>query len=156
MDRLAYDDEDFNLALLLLKLRRFIAKAREKELSQYGLTRAQSGILYVAQATGERSTPAEISRLVFREPHTISSLIDRMGKAGLVKKAKDLPRKNQVRVTITEKGRQAYLQSAKRETTHKIMSALSKEEREQLKIYLEKLTDKAKEVLGELYHYVID
>jgi len=147
MEKLSYEDEEFNLWLLLRKARLLIYKAREKELSQYGITPEQAGVLYIVQATGEKVTPAEIARLTIREPHTVSGLISRMEKAGLVRKVKDLDRKNLVRVALTNKGRQAYKQSTKREPIHLIMSCLSKEESQQLKLYLEKLQDKALEVL---------
>jgi len=37
-----------------------------------------------------------------------------MGKEGLVRKVKDLDRKNQVRLVLMEKGREAYYQSEAR------------------------------------------
>ena len=68
-----------------------------------------------------------------------------MEKQGLVKKVKDLDRKNLVRITLTEEGHQAYRESIKRESIHRIMSSLSEEERQQLKSSLLKLRDTALE-----------
>ena len=102
-------------------------KARTRELFQYGITPAEAAVLVIVQAIGEKATPAEISRWLFREPHSISGLLARMEKQGLVRKVKDLDRKNLVRVVITEKGQQAYQQSTKRESIHRIMSSLSEE-----------------------------
>jgi DNA-binding MarR family transcriptional regulator len=45
-----------------------------------------------------------------REPHTITKLLHRMEKVGLVTKTNDLEKKNMVGVSITEKGQQAYEQ----------------------------------------------
>lgn len=146
MEKLSREDEEFTLWLLLLKVRRLIFKARERELSQYGVTPEQAGVLYIAHNAGEKVTPAEIARLTFREPHTVSGLISRMEKVGLVKKVKDMDRKNLVRVALTDKGRQDYNQSTKRESIHLVMSCLSKEESRQLRLYLEKLQDRALEV----------
>ena len=151
MENLSHADEDYNLWLLLLKVRRAIFKARERELSKYGITPEQVGVLYIVQSNGEKITPAEISRLTLREPHTVSGLIDRMTKAGLVRKVKDLSRKNLVKVSMTKKGRQAYIQSTKRESIQDILSCLSKKERQQMRVYLEKLQDKAIEVLEVTY-----
>jgi len=71
-----------------------------------------------------------------------------MEREGLVRKVKDLDRKNLVRVAITEKGHQVYRQSTKIESIRKVLSSLSKEEQQQLMSYLETLRDKALEELG--------
>jgi DNA-binding MarR family transcriptional regulator len=148
MENLSSADEVYNLWLLFIKARRAVFKAREKELSQYGITPEQAGILFVVKHIGSRATPAEISRLTIREPHTVSGLVDRLEKAGLVKKVHDLDKKNLVRVAITEKGEQAYHHSTKRESIHHAMSSLSEEERQQLRSSLQKLFDKARQGSG--------
>jgi len=66
-----------------------------------------------------------------------------MEKEGLIRKVKDLDRKNLIRVVVTEKGQRAYEQSTKREVIHRIMSSLSEEERQQLSSCLQKLRSKA-------------
>jgi DNA-binding MarR family transcriptional regulator len=71
-----------------------------------------------------------------------------MEKDGLIKKVKDLDRRNLVRVALTEKGKEALRQSSKRESIHRIMSGLSQEERRQVKTSLQKLWNKAMEELG--------
>jgi len=59
-------------------------------------------------------------------------------------------RKNLVRVSITEKGQQAYDKSTRRKPIYKIISSLSEEERQQLRSCLEKLRNKAfKELIVE-------
>ena len=142
-----YADEDYVLWALLNQATDAMHKARQKELDQYGVSSADAGVLFVIQAIGERATPAEITRWLLREPHTVSELLSRMEKEGLVSKTKDLEKKNLVRVSMTEKGRQVYQQSTKRKSIHKMMSCLSEEERQQLMASLEKLRNRA---LGEL------
>ncbi len=151
MENLASADQDYALWLLLLKVRRCISKARGKELSLYDITPEQAGVLFIVQARNSRTTPAEISRLTFREPHTVSVLISRMEEKGLVKKVKDMDRKNMIRIAITEKGERAYHQSSQRATIHNIMSALSEAERQQLTSLLQRLSDRALKELGEYY-----
>jgi len=150
-ESLSLEDKDYNLWLLLIITRRLMYKARQRELNQYGITPPQAGILHVIENIGNKVTPAEISRQTLREPHTVSVLIDSMSKKGLVKKVKDLNKKNLVRVAITEKGKQAYYQSTKRDSVHEIMSSLSEEERQQLNRCLNKLQDKALQVLYPPY-----
>jgi len=65
-----------------------------------------------------------------------------------VRKTKDLHKKNLVRVSLTGKGEQAYNQSTKIESIHKIMSSLSEEEHQRLDLYLKTLRDRALKELG--------
>jgi len=141
-------DRDYELWWLIMHMRRAMHKARGKELSKYGITPEEAAVLFTIQAISHAATPAEISRWLLREPHSISGLLNRMQKEGLITKAKDLERKNLVRVAMTEKGRQAYSQSTKRESIHRILTALSEKECQQIRTCLEKLRNKALEELG--------
>ena len=138
-----FRDQDYNLWVLLHQVRGLIFRARETELNQYGITTMQAAVLFVLEALGGKSTPTEISKWLIREPNSVSSILVRMEKEGLLSKAKDLEKKSQVNVELTEKGRRAYSQSEKRESIREIMSCLSKEERRQLRSLLEKLREKA-------------
>ena len=141
-------NQDYNLWVLLYQARDAIFKAREKELRQYGLTPVKAATLFVIQAIGDEATPAEIARWLFREPHSITELLNRMAKGGLVRKTRNLGQGNLVRVTITEKGKQAYYQSSESKYIPQILSFLSEEEKQQLRLLLEKLRSKAHQELG--------
>jgi len=136
-------DEDYTLWFLLRQACDASLRARDKELSQYDISVEEAAVLFVVQANGERATPSEISRWLFREPHSTSGLIIRMEKDGLVRKLHDLERKNMLRVVMTEKGRDAYEKSTARESIHRIMSSLSQDERQQLRSCLERLRNEA-------------
>ena len=136
-------DEDYNLWVLLHQTTDAALRARQKELDQFGISVIEVGVLLAIQTIGKETTPSEISRRIFREPHSVSALLNRMEKKGLVKRTQDLDRKNLVRVSITEKGRQAYDKSTGRKSIHKIISSLSEEERQQLRSCLEKLRKEA-------------
>jgi DNA-binding MarR family transcriptional regulator len=129
-------EECYKLWILLAQTREAMLKARTKELSQYGITPRQSAVLHVIKAIGDKATPSEISRWLFREPHTVASILNTMEKRGLIKRTKDLERKNMIRVSITEKGEQAYSYCSKRESPCKLFSALSREQRSQLETCL--------------------
>ena len=139
MKSYADSDEDYTLWVLLRQACDASVRARDKELSQYGISAEEAAVLFVVQANGERATPSEISRWLFREPHSTSGLIIRMEKDGLVRKLNDLERKNMLRVVMTEKGREAYEKSTARESIHRIMSSLSEDERQLLRSCLERL-----------------
>ncbi|MDD5288922.1 MAG: MarR family winged helix-turn-helix transcriptional regulator [Dehalococcoidales bacterium] len=141
-------DRDYNLWVLIRQTRDAMIKAREKELAQSGLSSIQAAVLFTLQAIGNEATPAEISRRLVREPHSVSGLLNRMEKQGLIKKLKDLPRKNMVRVTMTEKGQKAYYQSTERTIMHSILSILTEDERKDTWVLLEKLRDKSLKMAG--------
>lgn len=141
-------DEDYYIWMLLTYVRRGMVKLREKELSQYSITPEQAGILFCVQVIGEEATPAKISKFTIREPQSVSGMLTRMERKGLIRKVKDLGRKNMVRITITDKGRRAYQQSTYRKSIHNIMSHLAVEKRAQLRPLLETLLDKVVEEMG--------
>jgi len=148
MPKVSVIDQDYNLWVLLHQVSDIIFNAREAELQQYNLPATQAEVLFVIKAIGDKVTPAQISRMIFRRPHSVSGIIDRMVKAGLVKKTKDLHRKNLIKVTMTKKGQQAYEQALKRKSVQKIMASLSETERQKLKSLLETLRNKGLKELG--------
>ena len=132
-------ESDYNLWVLLSQACNLILNVRDNELSQYGTSAMQAAILLVIKSIGDEVTPAEISRWILRKPSSVTGILQRMEKAGLLKKTKDLSRKNLVRVTTTEKGGRVYNQSLKRESIRQIMSCLSVDESQQLMASLKKL-----------------
>jgi MarR family transcriptional regulator, organic hydroperoxide resistance regulator len=142
------EDKDQDLWLLLTHTRYAIFRAREKELQRYGVSPEQVSLLFVVQALGNKATPAALSRHLIRQPHTVSALVDRMARRGLVKKVKDLDRKNLVRVVMTEKGQKTYDISTKRGPIHRIMNSLSGDEKVIFKEMLERLLSKARKEIG--------
>ena len=148
MQEIFETDEFLRLWILFLRVRDTIHKARERELRQAGIPSTDIAVLFYVQVLGDRATPAEMSRWLYREPHSVSTLISKMEKKGLVRKVKDLERKNMVRVEITEKGQETYRLSGKGTIVHHIISSLSEEERHQLSSILETLHDRALEELG--------
>lgn len=143
-------DQEQALWWLLCVAKDEMNRARQRELQRYRTTIMQSTVLSAIKAIGKKVTPTDISQRLVRKPHSVSELLSRMEKEGLLRRVKDLENKSQVRVTLTEKGNKTYYQSKKRESIHEIMSCLSDEEREQLGSYLLKLREKAHTVEGEL------
>ena len=141
-------DKDYTLWMLLFQAKDMVFKAREKELRQYGISPEEAAVLFIVQCLGNQATPTEISRWLLRKPHTVSGILSRMGKKRLVTKTKDLPRKNLIRVSLTDKGKQAYYQSTKIESIRQIMSSLSEQERQQLSLCLDTIRNRALKELG--------
>ena len=133
---------------MLHQARDAIFKLREKELNKYGISTPKAEILFTIEAIEYQATPTEISQHLLREFHSVSSILSRMEKQGLVKKVNDLNRKNLVRVSLTDKGRQVYDEARKRGAILKILSCLSETEAQQLASSLKKLRDEAVKDLG--------
>ena len=149
MEEVSLADQDYELWVLLYWTKDAIYKAREKELRKWTLSPMWAAVLFTVQAIGSEAILSEISRWLFRKPHSVAGIVRRMEKEGLVKTARDLHRKNLVRVTMTETGQQALHQVTKgEEAIHSIMSCLSQEERQQLRSCLERLLSKAFTELG--------
>jgi DNA-binding MarR family transcriptional regulator len=137
------EDKDYNLWVMLEQARTAVGTARDKELYQYKISFMKAAVLYIVDSIGSEATPAEISRWILRRSHSVSGLLERMEKDGLITKSKDLPRRNLVRVTLTDKGKQVLKESLKRESIHNIMSILTESEREQLYSVLKRIRDRA-------------
>ena len=128
---------------LLSQASNALGRVADSELSQAGISMMQAAVLVFVKNSKEPVIPAHISRWLFREPHTVSQLLMRMEKQGLVKRTKDLDRKNQVRITLTEKGEKAFQQQSEMRGIGRILSTLTPEECNKLGASLKKLRDEA-------------
>jgi MarR family transcriptional regulator, organic hydroperoxide resistance regulator len=142
------EDKDYNLWILLTRARNLVFRARELELQRYGLTPEQAIILHIIHNSKEKLTPADVARLIFRRPHTVSAMLDRMEEKGFINKATDSNRKNMIRIEMTEKGDEAYGLTTKRGPIHRIMGTLEKEERDRLSQSLDNIITKTSDELG--------
>jgi DNA-binding MarR family transcriptional regulator len=139
--------ESYRVFQLLRYTADAIHRAREYELKKYQLTPEQAGALVCILSLGNNATQAELSRWLFRLPNSITILINRMEKMGLVRKRPDKKRKNIIRLSLTKKGYEAYLHSIEFEAFYPIIDVLSDEKRQQLQSILEEIREKAFEGL---------
>jgi len=139
--------ESYRLFQLLRYTADAIHRAREYELKKYSLTPEQAGALVCILSLGNNATQAELSRWLFRLPNSITILINRMEKLGLVKKRPDKKRKNIIRLSLTKKGYDAYLHSIEFEAFYPVVTILTAQKREQLKNILEDIRGKVFENL---------
>jgi MarR family transcriptional regulator, organic hydroperoxide resistance regulator len=143
-------NEDYlELWVNLVQAKEAIGKVRRKELSAYNISPEQSGILSLLSRLHKPPTPAEIARGTFRDPSSVSIILNRMEASGLITKINDSNKKNLVRVSITEKGRKTYNHILRSICVFRIMSGLSDEQCKQLKECLKILQLRAHAELGE-------
>ena len=130
-----------------------LERARELELGQAGLSLPQAAAIYFLKTAEGPLTPSKLSRLIYKEPHTLSGLLSRMEAQGLVKKTKDLKRKNLVRVSLTKKGEESFKRQVNVRTVRNVTSCLSSKELASLNELLDKLYAKGIELLREMQPY---
>jgi DNA-binding MarR family transcriptional regulator len=148
MNTPVYYDQDYRLWAIMTQVRWAIHRLRQLELSKIGVTPEQVALLICAEALGNKATPAEIARWRRRNPNTISSLVNRMVKLGLVTKTNDLKRKDMIRVSLTEKGKKLHDTLTRENSISEVFSVLSDSEKKQLEKTLKILRTKAFIVLG--------
>jgi DNA-binding MarR family transcriptional regulator len=133
----------FELWIWLSQASFAISKTRQKELDQYGLTEVQTIVLLLLKSLDHKPTPGEIAFWLFREHNSVSEILNRMEKKGLLRKYKDPSKKNMVRISMTKKGEKAYLLSTKRESILSVFSGLSHSDYRQLLGYIKKIRNRA-------------
>ena len=144
--------QDYHLFVLLLTTCDVVSRVRQYELDQHNNKIRQVAVLVVTkylESHKEEITPGNIAKLLFREPHTVSKILTRMEKDGLVRKRRNPKSKNKVNIILTEKGEQAYRKSLNRDSIRNMMSCLSLVERQQLYLILEKVRHKATSSFNE-------
>jgi len=123
--------------ILLSRTRYTIARLRDIELAKIGLSPEQSAILQMLINRGGKSTVTQLSISWLHLRHSVSTLVNRMQKQGLLKKIK-YPKQKEFEIVITEMG-QNLAEKIKTDSIDKIFSFLSEEERQKLSQYLKLL-----------------
>jgi DNA-binding MarR family transcriptional regulator len=136
---------DYDLGVLLERTRSAFSRMRELELAQHNLTPEQTAILHTIISKGGSATCEEIASDIIRQYHSVTTIVNRMLKIGLVRKEKK-PNQKKFLVYITEKGESMY-ENVPRNSVEMIFSELSREEKRQLATSLQKLLNKGREIL---------
>jgi DNA-binding MarR family transcriptional regulator len=152
-DSMSDDDLDdvLKIADLLELTKDTLDKATQKQLRSFNLDISWSAIMSAIEALDDKATPAMIARVIMRKRHTVSYMLNKMEEAGMLKKIRDLDRKNRIRASLTSKGREIhdeYTSNCRPLYMAKIMSSLSGKEKEHLHEYLQRLNEKARNVLS--------
>ena len=140
-------DPEFQLWRILDHTRFMIARAREKELAHFGLTPEQSHVLDILVGQGGSVTINDIVAVTQRQHHSISTLVSRMVRQGLVTKKKDPDDLRKWVVSITPQGERVF-RDLTRDAIHRIISCLPENNRATFKEDLLCLLKRAYEVLG--------
>jgi DNA-binding MarR family transcriptional regulator len=137
------EDKEYDLWILLSRLYHMVAKLRNMEMNKQGILPVQAYMLFIIQSMGNATTPAELSRFVYQQRNSVSDILKRMEKQGLITKEKASKGNGRILVKMTEKGKKILQLSKQREHLHNVMSVLNEEQRGQLESLLELLRDRA-------------
>ena len=137
-----------NLSLEHIALRLWFLSHRTHELlrrcedqvfGEYNLTTEQYAVLSTIKYLDEPVRITDIARWLERSTNSVSMIVDRMVKAGLLRRVRDRIDRREVRAIVTSKGEAALKPAilAGREFIGKILSPLSQEDRHTLLSLLE-------------------
>ena len=145
-------DIDFPLWRLLDITRYMIFRFREKELADLGITPEQAFVLDIIRYDGGSTTINRIVTLSQRKHNSISALIDRMARQGLLRKSRTRRDKRAFRILSTPKGEQ-LLEKIPLDSIHNAFACLDVDEKAQLSKYLGRLMTSAFIAIGSKSPY---
>jgi len=120
------------LWLLLHRVRDALVLCEDSIFGEYGLTTEQFSVLAALKSRGGALRPTDLALILERSPNSVSMLVDRMVKAGLVKRTRDRKDRRVVRVSLTGKADKAIGPAtvAGWEFIEKVLSVLSDKDKE--------------------------
>jgi len=148
MREFLFPDPYWHAWAVLVQTRHSLHETLKKAMGSLGISPRQAAVLMIIEGIDNPATPAEISRWLNRARPSVSVLLERMKRKGLIEKTKDFNRKNSVRVTVTKKGKETLDSLMGMKIVAAIFSALSEEELQQLMSYLTILSDRACELMA--------
>ena len=145
-DKFKLDNYTRNLFVLFDQTRDTLIHAVKLELEQSKTNFAQCRILYVLTQKKNGMTQGDLAKWLLRNLNSVSTLINKMEREGLVKKTKN-KEDGKVYVTLTQQGSEVWDEVGERAILL-TFAVLSKEERKQLKVLLKRLWTEARNILG--------
>ena len=153
-----FENLDKGAWILLRQTYSLVLKCEDRVFSEYGLTTEQHAVLMAIKHISGPVRITDIARWLDRSVNSVSMIIDRMVKAGLVRRARDRKDRRTVFVTMTSRVEKAYVLAsvAGWGLIQEILSPLSDEDKRTLIRLLGMLRDKTCDYLdsGEVVEEV--
>ena len=101
-----FDFKESRLMVWLLchQCHNLVSRCEEVMSNSRDITPEQHSVLMAIRYANDPVKPTDVARWLDRRTHSISLIIDRMQKRGLVKCIRDLPDRRSVRLVMTNKG----------------------------------------------------
>jgi len=144
-EEFAGERSDLDAWLLLQQTRSQISRSEDRVVGKSGITTEQYTVLLAMECLHEPVRISDIAQRLIRSTNSISMIVDRMVKAGLVDRVRDSRDRREVRVVMTTEGEQAFKRAnpAVTQLITDIWSSLPRDDRRTLVRLLETLRDKA-------------
>ena len=126
-----------------------IARLRDLELANFGITIPQASVLHVLSNRGGSTNLKELENVTMRQQHSISSLISGMVNLGLVRRVKNTDEKWSS-IILTDKGNKLCA-SLTMNTLETAFAVVSQQDQQVLATVLEMLLERARYLLGISY-----
>ena len=125
------DNLVLKLWFIMHRTRDVLRNCEDKVFGKYGLTAEQYGVLAVMKVLGGSVRVTDLARGLGRSANSVSMIVDRMVKAGLLRRERGRGDRRTVRVSVTDKGEVAFRPAtvAGLELIREITSPLSYEDK---------------------------
>jgi DNA-binding MarR family transcriptional regulator len=144
-----FENLDKGAWLLLRQVPNLVARCEDQVFSKHGLTTERHAVLMAIKHIDGPVRPTDVARWLDLSVNSVSMIIDRMVKAGLVKRTRDRKDRRTVFLTATDKADKAYVLAsvAGWELIQEILAPLSDRDKRTLIKLLETLRDKTYDYL---------
>jgi len=145
-----FENLDKGSWILLRQVYNLVSRCEDKVFSEYEVTTEQHAVLMAMKHIDGHVRPTDVARWLDRSVNSVSMIIDRMVKAGLVRRVRDRKDRRTVFLTTTSKAEKVYVMAtvAGWGLTQEILSPLSDKDKRTLIKLLETLRDKSYDYLG--------
>ena len=136
----------YDLWGVLARTNQAISRSRFLEIAEGGLTPEKANILRIVQINGGSIPQNKISSITMRRQHSVSDLVNRMVREGLITKTKHTENRAYI-IKMSKKGQEKY-HNLKRNTLNTILAVLTPEDRKNIYSILHKLLSRSRSLLG--------
>jgi len=145
-----FENLDKGAWMLLRQVATLVSRCEDLVFAEHGLTRERHAVLMAMKHIDGSARPTDVARWLDLSPNSVSMIIDRMVKVGLVKRTRDRKDRRIVFLTSTGKAEKAYVlaTTAGWELIQEILSPLPDKDKRTLVKLLETLRDKTYDYLG--------
>lgn len=139
------------LFALLYETSDLLFKCGDSVFAEFGLSQQQYLVLLAIEISSDPYVKIiDVAQRLKRNSNSISMIIDRMERSGLVERIRDMPDRRSVNLLLTDKGKEKLYQASKVgwRLTERLLYNLSDEELEKFVYLVEKLRENTLEELN--------
>jgi DNA-binding MarR family transcriptional regulator len=102
--KFSFNDQQLGVWMLFHQTYNSISRCEDKEFGKLGISAQQHAILMAIMRADGPVTPTQIAKWVDRNANSITLMLDRMEKSGLVVRTRNVSDRRSLHIEITEKG----------------------------------------------------